>query len=51
MLCSKLLPCDFLNNVSSKESVKPWFFVTFSIIAKYIFPENFTEFSQVVQKI
>ena len=44
-------PCDFLKNVSSKERVKPWFFVTFSTILKHIFPENFTEFLQVVQKI
>ena len=33
------------------EGVKPWFFVTFNIILKHIFPENFIEFPQVVQKI
>ena len=36
-------PCGFSKNVSSKERVKPWFFV--------IFPENFIKFLQVVQKI
>ena len=43
--------CGFLKNVSSTEMVKPWFFVTFNIILKHIFPENFIEFPQVVQKI
>ena len=43
--------CGFLKNVSSKERVKPWLFVTFNIILKHIFPENFIEFPQVVQKI
>ena len=38
-------------NVSSIERVEPWFFVTFNIILKHIFPENFIEFPQVVQKI
>ena len=37
--------------VSSKEREKPWFFVTFNIILKQIFPESFSEFPQVVQKI
>ena len=46
-----LLACGFLKNVSSKERVRPWFFVTLNIILKYIFPENFIEFPQVVQKI
>ena len=41
----------FLKNVSSTERVEPWFFVTFNIILKHIFPENFIEFPQVVQKI
>ena len=41
----------FLKNVSSKERVKPWFFVTFNILLKHIFPENFIEFPEVVQKI
>ena len=45
------LPCGFLKNVSSKDNVKPWFFVTFNIILKHIFFENFIEFPQVVQKI
>ena len=36
---------------SSKERVKPWFFVTLIIIISHIFPENFIEITQVVQKI
>ena len=35
--------CEKRINVSSKERVKLWFFVTFNIILKHIFPENFTE--------
>ena len=46
-----LTPCGFSKIVSSKERVKPWFFVTFTIILRHTFPENFIEFSQVVQKI
>ena len=46
-----LTPCGFSKNVSSKEMVKPWFFVTFNIIARYIFPGNFIEIPQVIQKI
>ena len=41
-------PCGFSKNVSSKERVKPWFSVTFTIILKHIFPENFIEFPQAV---
>ena len=41
-------PCAFSKNVFSKERVKPCFFVTFKIISKHIFPENFIEFPQVV---
>ena len=44
-------PCGFSKNVSSKERLKPWFFVNFNIILKHIFPENFIEFPQFVQKI
>ena len=44
-------PCGFSKNVSSKERVKPWFFVTCNIILRHIFPENFIEFGQVVQKL
>ena len=44
-------PCGFSKNVSSKEREKPWFFVTFNIILRQIFPEKFIEFPQVVQKI
>ena len=43
-------PCGFSKNAFSKERVKPQFFVNFNIILKYIFPENFIEFPQVVQK-
>ena len=46
-----LPPCGFLKNAFSIERVEPWFFVTFNIILKHIFPENFIEFPQVVQKI
>ena len=45
------LPLGFSKNVSSKEWMKPWFFVTFNIIISHIFPENFIEIPQVVQKI
>ena len=38
-------------SLSSIASLEPWFFVTFDIILKHIFPENFIEFPQVVQKI
>ena len=31
--------------------MKPWFLVTFNIILRHIFPENFIEFPQVVQMI
>ena len=34
-----------------KERVKLWFFVTFNIILRHIFHENFIEFPHVVQKI
>ena len=37
-------PCHFSKNVSSKERVKPWFFVTFNITLRHIFPENFIKF-------
>ena len=35
--------CGFSKNVSSKERVKPWLFVTSNIIISHIFPENFIE--------
>ena len=38
----------FLKNVSCKERVKPWLFVTFNIIIRHIFPESFVEIPQVV---
>ena len=44
-------PLWFLKTGSSKEKMEPWFFVTFNIILKHIFPENFIEFPQVIQKI
>ena len=44
-------PCGFLNIVSSTDKLKLWFFLTFNIILKHIFPESFIEFPQVVQKI
>ena len=44
-------PCGFSKNVSSKETVKPWFFVTFNIIIRHIFPENFIEIPLVVQRL
>ena len=43
-----LPPCGFLKNVSSKEMVKPWFFVTSNIIIRHIFSENFIEIPQVL---
>ena len=45
-----LPPCGFFQNVSTREWVKPWFFVTFNIIVSPIFTENVIEISQVVQK-
>ena len=36
-------PCGISNNVSSKERLTLWVFVTFNIIISYIFPENFIE--------
>ena len=45
------LHCGFSKNVSSKERMKPWFFVTFNTIISHIFPENFIKIPQVVQKI
>ena len=43
--------CGLSKNVSSKERVKPWFFVIFNIIMGHIFPENSIEIPQVFQKI
>ena len=36
--------CGFSKNVSSRERVKRWFFVTFNIIISHIFPENLSDF-------
>ena len=44
-------PCGFSKNLTSEERMKPWFFVTFNITLRHIFPENFIKFPQVVQKI
>ena len=44
-------PLRFFRNVFSRERLKLWFLVTFNIIIGYIFPENFIEIPQVVQKI
>ena len=44
-------PCGFSKNVSSKERVKLWFFLTFNTILRHTFLENFIEFPQAVQKI
>ena len=44
-------PCGVSKNVSSKERVKPCFFVIFNMIINHIFPENFIEIPQVFQKI
>ena len=44
-------PCGISKNVFSKERLKLWFFVAFNIIISRIFPENFIEIPQVVQKI
>ena len=43
--------CGFAKNVSSEERVKPSLFVTFNIIIRHVFPENFIEIIQVVQKL
>ena len=44
-------PCGFSKNVSSKERVRHWFFVTFNVIISHIFPEYFIEIPQVAQKL
>ena len=44
-------PCGFAKNVSSKERVKPWSFVTFNMIISHIFQEKFIETSEVVRKL
>ena len=43
--------CGFSKKVFSRERVKPCFFVTLNIIISHVFPENFIEIPQVVQKI
>ena len=43
-----LPPVVFQKTVFSKERVKPWFFVTFNVIIRHIFSENFIKIPQVV---
>ena len=43
-------PCGFSKIVFSRERVKSCFYGTFNSIISHIFPENFIEISQVVQK-
>ena len=38
------IPFGFFKNVLSRESVNPWFFVTFNIIISHIFAKNSMEF-------
>ena len=38
-----MITCGFTKNVSLRERVKPWFYVTFQIILSHIFFENFIE--------
>ena len=51
MSCWQPHPCCFFKNVSSKERVKLWFLMAFNIMISDMFPENFIEIFQVVQKI
>ena len=44
-------PWGFSKIVSSKQRLKPWFFVAFKIIKRHIFPENVIEIPQIVQKL
>ena len=44
-------PCGLSKIVSPKPKVKPWSFVTFKIMIRHVFPENFIEIPQVVQKL
>ena len=44
-------PVVFPKMYPSKERLNPWFFMTINIIISHIFPENFIEIPQVVQKI
>ena len=49
--CDLPHPCALFKNVFFREKVIPFFFVTFNNIISHIFPENFIEIPQVVQKI
>ena len=42
--------CGFSKNLSSKERLKPWFFVTFNIIISGIFPEISLKFLKSFRK-
>ena len=44
-------PYSFSKNVSSREKVKPCFFVTLNIFISYTFPDNFIEISQFLSSI
>ena len=46
-----LLPAPSSSGFSSNERVKPWFFVNFNIIISHVFPKDFIEDLQVIQKI
>ena len=41
--------CSFSKNAFFRETMNPWFFVTFNIIISHIFSENFIVIRQVVQ--
>ena len=44
-------PCSSSKTAFSRKRVKHWVFVTFSIIIRHTFPENFIEIPLVVRKI
>ena len=44
-------PVVFRKMYFLKKGLKPWFIMIFNIILRHIFPGNFKEFLQVVQKI
>ena len=48
--CLTLTRLVVSKNVSSRERVKSCFFMTFNIIISHIFPQNFIDISQVIQK-
>ena len=46
-LVNLIPPCGFSKNLCSNKMVKPWGFLTFSIIISHIFPENFIDIPRV----